>query len=252
MNYKISNLACLCVMAIFGLTSCMTICKGTKTKVQVDARNVDTPVKLMWDSKVVRDVYLPYTIKVRRNYKPTTLVAKAEGYQDASVLIDKKFDAASIWNIVWPVGFAVDAATGSIMKPEKKNYTIYFQPQEVREENPVRVERVVRENPGKTDMEKAIIRWYFDSDPQGARIFWRVVSSVPAEVKNTNELWLGNTPFEETRSFNILGLTKENAHNVQIEIKVKRSGYMDQTKRFNVGQGIDQQEISSFFEMIRK
>lgn len=110
---------------------------------------------------------------------------------------------------------------------------------------------VTRDNPGGTALERTIIRWYFESQPQGARIFWRVISSCPDQVKNTNELWLGNTPFEETRSFNIQGLSYENARDVQIEIKVRRSGYLDQTKRFNVRQAIDQQEISSFFEMVK-
>lgn len=113
-------------------------------------------------------------------------------------------------------------------------------------------ERVTRDNPGQTSLERTIIRWYFDSAPQGARIFWRVISSVPNEVKNTNELWLGSTPFEETRSFNIQGLTYENSRDVQIEIKVKRKGYIDQNKRFNVRQAIDQQEISSFFDMVEE
>lgn len=110
---------------------------------------------------------------------------------------------------------------------------------------------VNRDEPGSTALERTIIRWYFESQPQGARIFWRVISSCPDQVKNTNELWLGNTPFEETRSFNIQGLTYENSRDVQIEIKVRRAGYLDQTKRFNVRQAIDQQEISSFFDMIK-
>ncbi len=110
---------------------------------------------------------------------------------------------------------------------------------------------VSRDAAGQTSLESTVIRWYFESQPQGARIFWRVISSVPAEVKNTNELWLGNTPFEETRSFNIQGLTYENSRDVQIEIKVRRNGYLDQTKRFNVRQAIDQQEISSFFDLIK-
>lgn len=113
-------------------------------------------------------------------------------------------------------------------------------------------ERVSRDNPGQTSLERTILRWYFDSSPQGARIFWRVISSVPAEVKNTNEVWLGSTPFEETRAFNIQGLTYENSRDVQIEIKVKRKGYIDQNKRFNVRQAIDQQEISSFFDMVKQ
>ena len=111
---------------------------------------------------------------------------------------------------------------------------------------------VNRDNPGGTALERTIIRWYFDSEPRGARLYWRVVSSIPSIVKNTNELYLGTTPYEETRSFNILGLTYENSRDVQIEIKLSRPGYIDQVKRFNVRQAIDQQEISSFFDLVKK
>lgn len=111
---------------------------------------------------------------------------------------------------------------------------------------------VSRDNPGATAMEQTIIRWYFDSEPRGARVYWRVISGIPDQVKNTNENYLGSTPFEETRSFDIIGLTYSNARNVQIEIKVSKSGYMDQTKRFNVRQALDQHEISSFFELVTK
>lgn len=112
--------------------------------------------------------------------------------------------------------------------------------------------RVSRDKPGQSALERTIIRWYFDSAPKGARVFWRVVSSVPAEVKNTNELYLGTTPYEDTRSFNILGLTYENSRDVQIEVKLRRQGYMEQTKHFNVRQAIDQQEISSFFDLVKE
>ena len=90
------------------------------------------------------------------------------------------------------------------------------------------------------------------SDPQGARVFYRVLSSIPAVVKNTNETYLMTTPYEETRAFNILGLTYENSRDVQIEIKVVKTGYEAQVKRFNVRQAIDQQEISSFFMLVPK
>ena len=112
--------------------------------------------------------------------------------------------------------------------------------------------RVNRDKPGQSALERTILRWYFDSDPRGARIFWRVISSVPAEVKNTNETYLMTTPFEETRSFNIQGLTYENSRDVTIEIKISKKGYEDQIKRFNVRQAIDQQEISGFFELVKK
>ena len=112
--------------------------------------------------------------------------------------------------------------------------------------------RVMRDKPGKTALERAIIRWSFDSYPKGGQVFWRIVSSVPDEVKNTNETWLGSTPYEETRSFNILGLTYENSRDVQIEITIRKKGYIDQKKRFNVRQAIDQNEINSFFYLIEE
>jgi hypothetical protein len=111
---------------------------------------------------------------------------------------------------------------------------------------------VTRDQPGATALERTIIRWHFDSEPRGGRIFWRVISSIPDQVKNTNELYLTSTPYEETRSFNILGLTYENSRDVVIEIKVTKAGYMDQVKRYNVRQAIDQQEISGFFELVKQ
>lgn len=98
----------------------------------------------------------------------------------------------------------------------------------------------------------AILRWYFDSDPRGARIFYRVISNCPAEVKNTNESYMTTTPLEETKSLNIPGLTYDNAADVIIEIKVTKRGYEDQVKRYNVRQAIEQQEISGFFELVEK
>ncbi|MDE6341838.1 MAG: hypothetical protein K2K93_05930 [Muribaculaceae bacterium] len=112
--------------------------------------------------------------------------------------------------------------------------------------------RVSRDNPGKTEMERTVIRWYFDSDPRGARVFYRVISNVPAEVKNTNETYLTNTPYEETKGFSIPGLTYENSRNVTVEIKISKKGFEDQVKRYNVRQALDQQEISGFFELVPK
>ena len=94
-----------------------------------------------------------------------------------------------------------------------------------------------------------IIRWSVQSSPSGARIFWRVISNTQ-EVKNTNETYLTNTPYEETRPFNIKGLTCENSNEVTVEIKVTKKGYADQVKRFNVRQAMDQQEINTFFELV--
>ena len=167
-------------------------------------------------------------------------------------------------NLFWFLvpGMLIDVATGAIMAPDSRYYFMDMQPTSYAnyttyQNDPTIVageasNMVSRDAPGQTALERTIIRWAFDSDPRGARIFWRVISNIPSVVKNTNELYLTTTPYEETRSFNILGLTYENSRDVQIEIKVTKRGYEDQVKRFNVRQAIDQQEISSFFELVEK
>lgn len=102
---------------------------------------------------------------------------------------------------------------------------------------------------GDTALEHTIIRWYVDSAPKGADVYWRVVSSTH-DVKNTNQNYLGMTPYESTESFDIKGLTYNNSGDVQIEISCEKAGYATQRKRFNVRQAIDQKEISTKFNLI--
>ena len=246
------------LLSVVLLSSCATIFKGSKARITVANDQVHEPVSLMVDGKAYPNVYLPTRVKVKRGFKPSTIAARASGYEQAIVTVDKKFCSTTLLNILLGgvPGMAIDAATGAMMKPERDYYYIPFRrieepADETADAQPAVVQAVSRDNPGDTSLERTVLRWYFESQPQGARIFWRVISSVPDQVKNTNELWLGNTPFEETRSFNIQGLTYENSRDVQIEIKVRRAGYLDQNKRFNVRQAIDQQEISSFFDMIK-
>ncbi len=103
---------------------------------------------------------------------------------------------------------------------------------------------------GDTALEHTIIRWFIDSAPKGADVFWRVVSSTP-DVKNTNQTYLGTTPYESTESFDIKGLTFNNSGNIQIEISCEKAGYATQKKRFNLRQAIEQKEISTKFSLYK-
>ncbi|MBQ2877475.1 MAG: hypothetical protein IJE42_00895, partial [Bacteroidaceae bacterium] len=106
------------------LTSCASIISGSKAKVTLKSNYVTSPVNLRYDDKVETDVFLPYTIKVKRGFKPTEVYASAEGYEDAKVSIDKKFNTTAVWNILVGgiPGFAIDAATGAMMKPKENEY----------------------------------------------------------------------------------------------------------------------------------
>lgn len=104
---------------------------------------------------------------------------------------------------------------------------------------------------GETALEHTIIRWFVDSSPRGADVEWRVVSSTP-DVKNTNQTWLGSTPYESTESFDIRGLTFNNSGDVQIEISCSKPGYITQKRRFNLRQAIEQKEISTKFNLVKE
>lgn len=169
--------------------------------------------------------------------KSFTLSLKKRGYETAKQLVvkQKQYNGKN--------GYPAELTLHLSVNPYAEDPTI---------KQGAAKEMVSRDNPGNTALERTIIRWAVDSDPQGARVFYRVISSVPAQVKNTNETYLTTTPYEETRSFNILGLTYENSRDVQIEFKIVKDGYETQVKRFNVRQAIDQQEISTFFILVKK
>lgn len=244
-------LSCASVILLF--TSCATIISGRTAKVTLKNESVSAPVTLKYDDKTESSVYLPYTIKVKRGSKPTLVEASAPGYNNAEITIYKKFNPTTLWNILLGgfIGIGVDAATGSLNKPEEKVYNIPFSEAYTTPTESRSLWQDAIPNKETTYSENGI-KCIFESEPQGARIFWRVISSIPEEVENTNELWLGNTPFKETRTFNITGLTKDNAQNVQIEIKVKQKGYLDQIKRFNMRQVMEQKEISNFFDLVKE
>ena len=242
----------LMAAAVVLVSSCASILSGRKQKVQINS--YPAGVRIFVEGHDMLAV-TPASVKVPRKKKVRIMLQK-EHYEDGVINQKGGFNGTAVANILLGgiPGLLVDWGTGAIYKyPKEINYRFSGAAEtETNAAPPVEKSKTVsREAAGKSDLEKVIIRWFFDSAPRGSRVFWRVVSSVPDEVKNTNELYLGTTPYEETRSFNILGLTYENSRDVVIEIRLSRKGYLDQVKRFNVRQAIDQQEISSFFELVK-
>ena len=104
---------------------------------------------------------------------------------------------------------------------------------------------------GNTALEQTIIRWDVQSRPQGADIFWRVVSTTP-DVKSTNNKYLQTTPYEATKALDIRGLTYQTSGNVRIILRCEKDGYMPQEKEFDVRMVLDQEEISAFFRLVKE
>lgn len=104
---------------------------------------------------------------------------------------------------------------------------------------------------GNTALEHLTVHWNVNSRPQGADVFWRVISKTP-EVKNQNYKYLETTPYEGSETLNIKGLTYNNAGNVQIEVKVEKTGYYSQTKKYDVLSLIDEGDVSYMFRLVKE
>ena len=122
----------------------------------------------------------------------------------------------------------------------------------------LRTEQLPKEEPqkqvqgyGDTALEQTIIRWDVQSRPQGADVFWRVVSKTP-EVKSTNNKYLQTTPYEATKALDIRGLTYQTSGNVRIILRCEKDGYLPQEKEFDVRMVLDQEEISAFFRLVKE
>ena len=102
-----------------------------------------------------------------------------------------------------------------------------------------------------TALEHLTIHWSINSRPQGADCSWRIKSSTP-DVKNQNERYLSATPYESTETFDIKGLTYNNAGNVQVEVKCTKAGFYEQKKVFGILSVIDEKEISAMFILVKE
>ena len=184
------------------LSSCATLFCGSRAKVTLTSNDISEPVNITADGRSHRNVYLPTNIRVKRGYKPSHIDIEADGYEPQSIVVDKCFNPISILNVTNLLAWGIDAATGAITKPYENTYNVSMKrilkdlpniqtPYNYVEDPTIIAgeaqNRVSRDNAGRTALERTIIRWFFDSDPQGARIFYRVISSIPSEVKNTNE-----------------------------------------------------------------
>lgn len=105
------------------------------------------------------------------------------------------------------------------------------------------------EGEGNTALEHLVIHWNVNSRPQGADVYWRVISQTP-EVKNQNYKYLETTPYEGSETLNIKGLTYNNSGLVQIEVKVEKTGYYSQTKKYDVRSLIDENDVSYMFRLV--
>lgn len=239
---KLSYATLLLLLPFF--TSCATIISGTTAKVTVSTSNGE-PARAQVDGETYY-INGPTTVKVKRGFQKSVIEAENEtskGYVD----VEKGFNSTTLWNLLSGglPGFIVDGVTGSMGKPTQSSYTIFMKPKLAKQEPLEKVDGL-----GTTVLENMIVRWDVQSRPQGADIFWRVVSKTP-DVKSTNNKYLMTTPYEATKALDIKGLSYQTSGNVRIILRCEKDGYMPQEKEFDVRMVLDQEEISAFFRLVK-
>lgn len=123
---KLSFVLSLC--ATLTLASCSTILCGSKKKVTFESNIPVESATLTIDGRQYANVTFPFVAKVKRGFNDTVVKAEAEGYETASLIIEKQFNAVSVINLLDVLGWGIDAATGAMMKPEFDYYQIVFKP----------------------------------------------------------------------------------------------------------------------------
>jgi hypothetical protein len=203
-----------------------------------------TPCNASLNVKSNKLVYDIDANKVRDPSKPPysyEFTITMDGYEPATVYFEGQYEYHQS-------GWVGGGQKYYIVKP--KSYKLFAV---LKKDNAYASQKISTNDEQQKDKEaNPNIRWHFDSDPEDAKIFWKVKSSIPDIVKNTELLYLGETPFNETKPLNIKGLNENNSDKVEIEIVIIKKGYIKQTKSFSGNSLINQQEISWFFDLIEE
>jgi len=240
------------IIVIVMLNSCATLLSGTKQEVYVNTEPQGAKILV---NGMDQGVLTPATLIVKRQ-KQSVYTFQKQGYEDGTVAQYGSFNTVSLVNILIGgiIGIIIDASSGAMWEYSNPNVfyrfnSLPYTPTEQTILKDKEKDRVLLDNSDDTSLNHTAIRWNFNSEPENARIFWRVISNTPDQVNSTVERYLNTTPYEEMRLLNIPGLTYENSGDVTIEIKIVKTGYHTKIKQYNVRQIIDEKEISDFFEL---
>jgi len=115
-----SKLLILAIASTFLMTSCATIFTGTKDTIRFESNPQGAKVYI--DGLEVCKT--PCTTLVKRSLTNKLAEIKLDGYETRVITLDRKFNVVSIINFGSLIGWGIDAATGSLMKYDRKGYEI--------------------------------------------------------------------------------------------------------------------------------
>ncbi|RYF46986.1 MAG: PEGA domain-containing protein [Cytophagaceae bacterium] len=114
----------LCAVSMLSLQSCATLFTGTRDTIHFESQPSGAKVRM--DGLDMGRT--PLDLNVKRSLNDKVVNMSLDGYETRNFSLSKEFNAVSILNLFGLLGWAVDAATGSLMKYDMKAYTIELDP----------------------------------------------------------------------------------------------------------------------------
>ena len=115
-----SKLFILTMVSTFLMTSCATIFTGTKDVIRFDSD--PQGAKIYIDGLEVCKT--PCSTQVKRSLSDELAEIRLKGYETRVIKLDREFNVVSVINLGSLLGWAIDVATGALMKYDKKGYEI--------------------------------------------------------------------------------------------------------------------------------
>lgn len=133
----------LTIVAMLFVSGCATIFTGTKDSIRFDSD--PQGAKVFIDG--IEICKTPCTVPVKRSLSDKLAEIKLDGYETRVITLDRDFNAVSIINLGNILFWGIDAATGALMKYDRKAYDIELE-KDVRASlsNPSRIEINTSEN----------------------------------------------------------------------------------------------------------
>jgi hypothetical protein len=114
----------ICAISLLSLQSCATLFTGTRDTIHFESQPSGAKVRI--DGLDMGRT--PLDLSVKRSLNEKVVNMSLDGYETRNFPLTSEFNAVSILNLFGLIGWAVDAATGSLMKYNMKAYTIELEP----------------------------------------------------------------------------------------------------------------------------
>lgn len=99
---------------------CATVFTGTSDRIAFETK--PSGAKVYIDG--LEEGVTPTSVRVKRNLSEIEVQLRLEGYEPETFHLKKTFNFVSVLNLCDPLGWAIDIATGAILKYKPKGYLI--------------------------------------------------------------------------------------------------------------------------------